>query len=311
MTEFKVVRPLGQGATSIAYLVECETDHKKYVIKEIDLTLIDEKSKRSIIQEVRIAQNFKHDNIIRIINAVMNGNKFDILMEYADKGTLNDFINKRKNLLPEDEIMDMFAQISLAVKYIHDRKILHRDLKTANIFISGNKVLKLGDFGFAKALSSTVDQAVTQLGTPFYLSPEICLGKPYSKPSDIWALGCILYEMCTKKVPFTANEITVLVRKIIKEATPSIPSIYCNEIKSLIKAMLNKDPAKRPSINQILSMPILKYKVIALLGKKEADIELSHSTFHGFTAGITPVEFEKEIDQIVIKKPTQSEFFFM
>ena len=310
MTEYKVIGQLGSGATSIAYLVECKQDNNKYVIKEIPLLELSQSTKENVVQEISIVKKLKHDNIIKIHNATINDGKLDILMEYANGGTLREYLLTKKRI-PEDEIIDLFVQICLAVKYIHDRKIIHRDLKTSNIFLLKNKMVKLGDFGFAKALNSTYDQAKTQLGTPYYASPEICSGKPYSTPSDIWALGVILYEMCTSNFPFNGKDMASLVKNIIESKAPKIPSIYCPELRNLCKAMLQKSPLKRPSILEILSLPILKFKAIALLGKKEAEIELNHSTFHGFDAGITPEDFEKESECIKIRMPKKSEFYFM
>lgn len=310
MEEYKVIGQLGSGATSIAYLVECKQNNQKYVIKEIPLDQLDPITKKNVVYEIAIVKNLKHDNIIKIFNATVNNGKLDILMEYANGGTLREYLLKKKRL-SEDEIIDLFVQICLAVKYIHDRKIIHRDLKTSNIFLLKNKIIKLGDFGFAKALNSTCDQAKTQLGTPYYSSPEICTGKPYSTPSDIWALGIILYEMCTLRYPFVGKDIPSLVKQIIESQPPKIQSIYCPELRNLCKSMLQKNPSQRPTILEILSLPILKYKAIALLGEKEAVIELNHSTFHGFNAGVTPTEFKKDVDFIQIHKPKKSEFHFM
>jgi NIMA (never in mitosis gene a)-related kinase len=119
-------------------------------------------------------------------------------MEYADGGDLSDKVKSVKNkgeYLSEDQILDYFTQMCLAIKHIHDRKIIHRDLKAQNIFLEENGTIKLGDFGIAKVLEQTVGQAQTQVGTPYYISPEIIKGKGYSFATDVWSLGVILYEM--------------------------------------------------------------------------------------------------------------------
>lgn len=97
----------------------------------------------------------------------------------------------------ENNVMQWFVQLCMALEYIHRRKILHRDLKTQNVFLTHNNTLKLGDFGISKVLENTNDQALTVQGTPYYMSPEVCQSKPYTYTSDVWALGCILYELCT------------------------------------------------------------------------------------------------------------------
>lgn len=120
------------------------------------------------------------------------------------------------NYWSEDEILDWFAQIALALKFVHDRKILHRDLKAANIFITKDGKIKLGDFGIARVLSNTISQAQTLVGTPYYLSPEIIESKPYSFKSDIWSLGIVLYEMCALQPPFSGSSLPKLAGRIVK-----------------------------------------------------------------------------------------------
>lgn len=134
-------------------------------------------------------------------------------MDFADGGDMQTILKAQKEkggYLTEDKILNMFTQICLALKHCHDRKIMHRDLKTQNIFMMKNGIVKLGDFGIAKVLSSTVEQAVTIVGTPYYLSPEIIQNKPYNFKSDIWSLGVLLYEMCALKPPFNGSNIHML-----------------------------------------------------------------------------------------------------
>lgn len=120
-------------------------------------------------------------------------------MEHADGGDLQTKIKKVKeenSYLTEDQVLNYFTQICLAIKHLHDRKILHRDLKSQNIFLTKSGIVKLGDFGIAKVLSHTKENVQTIVGTPYYLSPEIVENKPYNYKSDIWSLGILLYEMC-------------------------------------------------------------------------------------------------------------------
>ena len=153
----------------------------------------------------------------------------------------------------EDEILDYFMQMWLAIKHIHDRKIIHRDLKAQNIFLEKNGTIKLGDFGIAKVLDQTAAQAATQVGTPYYISPEIIKGKQYSFETDIWSLGVLLYEMCALDVPIKAKNLHELYMKISNwKRVPAIPSMYSHELKDLVDEILVTDPKKRPTINQIL-----------------------------------------------------------
>jgi NIMA (never in mitosis gene a)-related kinase 1/4/5 len=138
-------------------------------------------------------------------------------MDYADGGDMADKIKitkERFEYITEDEVLNYFTQICLAVKHIHDRKIIHRDLKAQNIFLEKNGTIKLGDFGIAHVLQNTVAKANTQVGTPYYISPEIIKGSSYSFETDIWSLGVILYEMCALDVPIKAKNLHELYIKI-------------------------------------------------------------------------------------------------
>lgn len=112
------------------------------------------------------------------------------------------------------------------MKHVHDRKILHRDIKGQNIFLTKNNTIKLGDFGIARVLNKTQDKARTVVGTPYYLSPEIIENKPYSFKSDVWSMGVLLYEMCALTPPFNANSLQFLALKIVKGSYQQIAGNY-------------------------------------------------------------------------------------
>jgi NIMA (never in mitosis gene a)-related kinase len=177
----------------------------------------------------------------------------------------------------EDQILDWFVQMALAIKHIHDRKILHRDLKTQNIFMTQNNQIKIGDFGISRVLQHTYDCAQTAIGTPYYLSPEICQEKPYNQKSDIWSLGCILYEMVTLRHAFDANSMKGLVLKILRGNYPPIPSNYSKEMNEIISDMLIKDPLKRPSMRKILEKEFLAKRISKLLTSTIAKNEFSNT----------------------------------
>ena len=160
---------------------------------------------------------------------------------------------------PEKQVVDWFTQMALAIKHCHDKKIIHRDLKSQNIFLTSKNFVKLGDFGIAKVLTHTMDKANTVIGTPYYLSPEIIQGHPYNLATDIWSLGIILYEMCALKPPFNANSLSDLGAKIVKGTFQPIPAHYSKELKSLISQLLTVSSHKRPNINKVLS--ILSYNI--------------------------------------------------
>ncbi len=143
------------------------------------------------------------------------------------------------------------------MKHIHDRKILHRDIKAPNVLLTSTGLIKLGDFGVAKCLNFTIEKAKTFTGTPYYLSPEIVQNLPYSFKSDIWSLGVLLYEICCLKLPFEAKSIPLLTLKIINGEYKPIPDFYSKELKVLVNSLLRVDHELRPSINEILSKDLI------------------------------------------------------
>lgn len=176
-----------------------------------------------------------------------------------------EFQKKISKLMPENQLLDWFVQMALAIKHIHDNKILHRDLKTQNIFMTSTGEIKIGDFGIARVLQHTYDCAKTAIGTPYYLSPEICQEMPYNQKSDVWSLGCILYEMVTLRHAFDSNSMKGLVLKILRGTYPEIPSHYSQDLKDLISEMLIKDPQKRPSIRKVVEKDFLCTRISQLL----------------------------------------------
>ena len=159
-----------------------------------------------------------HSNITMYIESFVEGSKLYIVMEHADGGDLSTLISNKRNSgtrWSEEEVMRMFVQICLALNHVHEKNILHRDLKSQNIFLTSKGLVKLGDFGIAKVLDATDGQAQTQIGTPYYLSPEICDSRPYGRKSDVWSLGCILFELISLELPFQANSLPALIVKVI------------------------------------------------------------------------------------------------
>lgn len=145
---------------------------------------------------------------------------------------------------------------------VHDKKVLHRDLKSANVFLTGSGVVKLGDFGVSRVLSATQELASTFVGTPYYLSPELLENKPYNSSSDVWAYGCIVYEMCTFAHPFEAVDFPSLAVRILNAEPPELPQpLYSKELSALVAGMLRKNPAKRTTLKEVLSSPIVRARM--------------------------------------------------
>jgi NIMA (never in mitosis gene a)-related kinase 1/4/5 len=155
-------------------------------------------------------------------------------------------------LIDEDDIWKIFIQATRGLKTLHDIKIIHRDLKCANIFLTKNKTAKLGDLNVSKVMKQ--DMYKTQTGTPYYASPEVWKDQPYDWRSDIWSLGCVLYEMITLKPPFRAQNMEGLYKKVVRGIYPKINmETYSEDIAAVVKSLLQVNPDLRPSCADILS----------------------------------------------------------
>ena len=216
---------LGKGTFGEAWLVMSRASGKSYVMKEMCTGGWDEKEKELSMNEVNILASCNHVNIVRyagayIVKKNLSSERILIIMEFCDAGDLSMIIKnqkeKVKQFFKEEDILGWFVQMVFGLQYIHKKNILHRDLKTQNIFVTSQNLIKIGDFGISKSLSHTLDLATTAIGTPHYLSPEICRRKPYNHKSDMWSLGCVLYEMCALELAFPADNFVSLVHAICK-----------------------------------------------------------------------------------------------
>ena len=160
-------------------------------------------------------------------------------MEYCENGDVGKFLKKQMNRpLTEAKIWKFFIEMSLGLHYLHSFKILHRDIKTINMFLGKDDKVKIGDLGVAKLLNQTNNMAHTVVGTPYYLSPELCEEKPYNHKSDIWSLGCVLYELCTFRHPFEATNQPSLIMKIVRAKFEPIPKSFSKSLSDLVTALL-------------------------------------------------------------------------
>ncbi|XP_063189692.1 serine/threonine-protein kinase Nek5 [Chroicocephalus ridibundus] len=279
MDKYEIIKKIGEGSFGTIFLAKGKVDNEQCVIKEISLTKMPVKEKEASQKEVILLAKMKHANIVTFYDSLREKNKLYIVMEYCDGGDLMKRINMQHGVLfDEDQILSWFVQISLGLKHIHDKKILHRDVKAQNIFLSNNgKVAKLGDFGIARQLNSTMEFAHTCVGTPYYLSPEICENRPYNNKTDIWSLGCVLYELCALKHPFEGNSLHQLVLKICRGHFHPVSPNYSYDLRILISQLFKISPRDRPSINSILRKPFLQKLVLRYLPPEE---DLSHTVIH-------------------------------
>ncbi|XP_041862500.1 serine/threonine-protein kinase Nek1 isoform X2 [Melanotaenia boesemani] len=281
MDKYEKVKKIGEGSFGKAILVKSRENGRQYVIKEIGISGMSSKERQESRREVAVLANMSHPNIVQYKESFEEGGCLYIVMDYCEGGDLFKKINTQKGVLfPEEQILDWFVQICLALKHVHDRKILHRDIKSQNIFLTKDGTIQLGDFGIARVLNSTVELARTCIGTPYYLSPEICENKPYNNKSDIWALGCVLYEMCTLKHAFEAGNMKNLVLKIIRGSYPPVSVHYSQELRSLLAQLFKRNPRERPSVSSILDKPSLSCRIERFLTPQIIAQEFRHTFLH-------------------------------
>lgn len=277
---------LGRGASGVAFVVRPKEDpQSEYVAKEICVVRSDEKRRRDAFLESQLLSELHHNNIVKCFRVFLEEEMMYIVMEYATGGDLAQRIQARRaeNLrFSEQNVMCVFVQICAALHYLHSRKVVHRDLKPPNVFVVGEGELhtctvKVGDFGIAKIFDCTMGQAHSTVGTPSYLSPEICKNNPYGMKSDIWSLGIILYELACLKVPFQAGNLPAMAYMICTSEPKPLPEEFGTALSELVRALLQKDPANRPPVSKVLQNPYV-YRLLPDDIRLELDAGLDSTT---------------------------------
>lgn len=266
------MRVVGRGSYGEVTLVKHRRDGKQYVIKKLNLRNASSRERRAAEQEAQLLSQLKHPNIVTYKESWEGGDGLlYIVMGFCEGGDLYRKLKEQKGqLLPESQVVEWFVQIAMALQYLHEKHILHRDLKTQNVFLTRTNIIKVGDLGIARVLENHGDMASTLIGTPYYMSPELFSNKPYNYKSDVWALGCCVYEMATLKHAFNAKDMNSLVYRIIEGKLPPMPKVYSTELAELIRTMLSRRPEERPSVRSILRQPYIKHHISLFLEATKA-----------------------------------------
>ncbi|XP_028997543.1 serine/threonine-protein kinase Nek2 [Betta splendens] len=270
--DYEVLYTIGAGSYGKCQKIKRKCDGKILVWKELDYGTMAESEKQMLVSEVNLLRELKHPNIVRYYDRIIDrtNTTLYIVMEYCEGGDLASLINqciKERRYLEEQFILRVMTQLTLALKECHRRSdgratVLHRDLKPANIFLDIRQNVKLGDFGLARILNHDTSFAKTFVGTPYYMSPEQINCMSYNEKSDIWSLGCLLYELCALSPPFTAYNQKQLAEKIREGKFRRIPYRYSEELNTLLSKMLNLKDYLRPSVESILQSSFLADVVV-------------------------------------------------
>ena len=264
LDDFEFGRILGKGVFGSVIVVKRKKDQEIYAMKRVKIYGLTKRELENSFNEVRLLASLDHKNVIGYREAFydQNSTTLNIVMEFADDGDLSTKIKeslKNKNYFDEYTIWSTLIQILEGLKYLHNSDIIHRDLKSANIFLTKKGIVKIGDLNVSKIIGKNM--AITQTGTPYYSSPEVWNDNPYNYKCDIWSAGCIIYEMSALKLPFRGTSMQALYSNVMKGEFDPLPFKYSDDLFKIITLMLAKNPKKRPSAEELLNNEIILDKI--------------------------------------------------
>ena len=275
MENFIVLSKIGEGAYSTVFTVKRIEDQKIYALKKVNIQKLSSKEQANALNEVRILASINSPYVIGYKESFIDekDKTLCIVMEFADDGDLFQKIKlyiQNKTFFMEADIWRIFIQITKGLHDLHEFNILHRDLKSANVFLFKDGTAKLGDLNVSKV--TTRGLGCTQTGTPYYASPEVWRDNPYNLKSDIWSLGCVFYELIMLKTPFRADSMKELYKKVMLGVYPPISKNFSPKFQVVIDKILKVKSQDRPNTSEIFEIPEVKEK-IEELGIFKTDFE--------------------------------------
>lgn len=256
LKDYQILSKIGDGSYSQVFQVRRLADNQTYALKKVKLASLKEKEKRNALNEIRILASIHHPNIISYKEAFFDeeSQSLCLVMEFADSGDLFQRVKsyqKQGKYMSEKYIWSLIAQLACGLKVLHELNIVHRDVKSANVFLNSDGKIKIGDMNVSKVAKGCLEH--TQTGTPYYASPEVWKDLPYDYKSDLWSFGCVIYEAICLKPPFNADDMQGLYKKVIKGEYPPLPRTFSKDLHSAVSGLLQVNPNNRLTCDQILT----------------------------------------------------------
>ncbi|NWT11625.1 STK36 kinase, partial [Vireo altiloquus] len=298
MENYHILEMIGEGSFGRVYKGRRKHSAQVVALKFIPKVGRSEKELKNLQREIEIVRDLHHPNIIQMLDSFETAKEVVVVTDYAE-GELFQILEDDGSL-PEDQVQTIAAQLISALYYLHSHRILHRDMKPQNILLGKDGVVKLCDFGFARAMSIHTMVLTSIKGTPLYMSPELVEERPYDHTADLWSVGCILYELFVGTPPFYTNSIFQLVSLIIKDPV-KWPMTMSPVFKSFLQGLLMKDPHQRLSWPELLSHPFIAGRVTVIDDTEE------HGISNPFTTKLSPELQALKEQQVHSMAPRSSE----
>ena len=259
LEKYEVREQIGKGTFGSAFVVIHKDTRLPYVLKKIRLARQTEWQRKASHQEMQLVSELRHPFIVPYKESwIERGHTICIINTYCEAGDLRTLLKsmaglQQRRYFSEDQLKKWLVQLLFALEYLHRHEVIHRDMKSSNVFLTSDGDIQIGDFG----LSAVSGGGQETVGTPHYMCPELVAKKGYGVKADVWSLGVIMHEMSAQRMPFQAFNVEGLMQKILSAKPGALPGDYSKGWSRLVRSMLRKEPERRPSVADLLRDPCL------------------------------------------------------
>nr|CAG4714090.1 unnamed protein product [Naegleria fowleri] len=288
---------IGSGANGRVFLGYNVDDGKFFAIKECTFENVQgdvlETKLENIQREINLMKGLRHENIVQYYGAEVNGTTLNIFLEFVPGGSVSSLL-RRYGRLSEDVTRQYTIQMLKGLKYLHDNRIVHRDIKGANILVSVEGKIKLADFGASRKIQDIMTHSSefkSLTGTPHFMAPEVIMQTGHGRPADIWSIGCTIVEMYTGRPPFSEYTTAAAVMFHIAASTemPSFPDFVSEGCKKFLARCFIRDPNKRATVDDLLNDPWITQAESTSDDESVATPTEQYSSFSSHNSGGAPI----------------------